>query len=112
MARLYADENFPLGVVNGLRVREHDVLTAIDAGMANQRISDEEVLKFATSQNRAAITINRRDFIRLHARYPGHTEIIVCTQDADINRQAERIDELLNVTPTLTGILLRIVRPH
>jgi predicted nuclease of predicted toxin-antitoxin system len=112
MARLYTDENFPRDVVNGLRERGHDVLTAYEAGMANQRIEDQQVLAFATNQKRAVLTINRRDFIHLHMHQPDHAGIIVCTQDVDFNRQVERIDRLLNETPTLDGILLRIVRPQ
>ena len=112
MARLYANENFPLGVVNGLRARGHDVLTVQEAGMANQAVPDEEVLDFATAQDRCVITINRRDFIRLHALHPNHAGIIVCTQDADIEGQAERIHQALHPTEDLAGQLVRVVRPH
>jgi hypothetical protein len=44
IARLYADENFPLPVVEALRGFGHDVLTTQDAGMANEGIPDQEVL--------------------------------------------------------------------
>jgi predicted nuclease of predicted toxin-antitoxin system len=83
MARLYTDENLPSEVAIGLHERGHDVLTAREAGMANQRIQDQDVLAFATSQKRAVVTINRRDFIRLHTRQPDHAGIIVCTQDIE-----------------------------
>lgn len=56
MARLYANENFPLAVVESLRLLGHDVLTVREAGTDNQRISDEAVLAFATAQQRAAVT--------------------------------------------------------
>jgi hypothetical protein len=36
VAALYADENFPLEVVEALRRLGHDVLTALEAGQANQ----------------------------------------------------------------------------
>jgi hypothetical protein len=39
MARFYADEQFPLPVVELLRNLGHDVLTVQEAGNANQRIS-------------------------------------------------------------------------
>ena len=51
MARLYADEQFPRIVVNLLRALGHDILTVQEAGKANQRIPDEDVLAFAISNN-------------------------------------------------------------
>jgi len=80
MARLYANENFPLPVVNRLRALGHDVLTSKDAGNSNQRIPDEEVLRFAISQGRAVVTQNRDDFCRLHRASSAHAGIIVCSQ--------------------------------
>ena len=38
MAQLYANENFPLPVVEGLRRLGHDVLTSLEAGKAGQSI--------------------------------------------------------------------------
>jgi predicted nuclease of predicted toxin-antitoxin system len=66
MARLYADEQFPRVVSELLRTMGHDVLTVQEALKANQKIPDDEVLRFATAENRAVLTLNRRDFIRLH----------------------------------------------
>ena len=60
MAWLYANENFPLPVVNELRRLGHDVLTTQDTGRAEQAVPDEEVLEFAVSQTRAVITLNRK----------------------------------------------------
>ncbi len=48
--RFYSNENFDYQVVVLLRALGHDVLTSYDAGKANQRISDEEVLQFSTSE--------------------------------------------------------------
>ncbi len=41
MARLYADENFSLPVVEQLRQLGHDVLTCQEAGQADQGIPDD-----------------------------------------------------------------------
>lgn len=68
MAAFYADEGFPLRVVEGLRRLGHDVLTAFEAGQANQRIPDEAVLEFAARSGRVVLTLNRWEFIALHAR--------------------------------------------
>jgi hypothetical protein len=66
MVKLYSNENFPMDVVMELRRLGYDVLTSYDAGQANQGIPDEDVLTFATQQERAVITLNRDDFIALH----------------------------------------------
>jgi hypothetical protein len=41
MTRLYADENFPLPVVEALRERGHDVLTLQETGQGGRGMSDE-----------------------------------------------------------------------
>jgi predicted nuclease of predicted toxin-antitoxin system len=112
MAHLYANENFPRKVVEALRKFGHNILTVQEAGKADQGISDEEVLAFAIEQNRTVITINRRDFIRLHTTQPNHAGIIVCTQDADTDGQAERIHQTIISIEDLTGQLLRVNRPQ
>jgi hypothetical protein len=60
VARLYANENFPRQVVERLRELGHDVLTTQKAGRAGQSVPDPEVLAFATREQRAVLTINRR----------------------------------------------------
>ncbi|MEH2302705.1 MAG: DUF5615 family PIN-like protein [Nostoc sp.] len=42
-------------------------MTSYEAGQANQGIPDEDVLTFATQNERAVITLNRDDFITLHS---------------------------------------------
>jgi hypothetical protein len=95
MQKLYFNENFPLPAVKLLREMGHDVLTSFEAGNANQRIPDEEVLQFAISQNRILLTLNRRDFIQIHKLNPIHTGIIVCTEDIDFVGFANRIHVIL-----------------
>jgi hypothetical protein len=68
----------------GLRSKDapaSNVLTALEAGQANQAIPDEPVLAFATAARRAVLTHNRRHFIRLHRRAPTHAGILVCTRE-------------------------------
>ena len=112
MARLYSNENFPLPVVQGLRNLGHDVLTVREAGKADQAIPDDEVLAFATAELRVVLTLNRRDFIHLHAAQPNHAGIIVCTYDVDFIGQAQRIHEAIEVESTLEGQLFRVNRPQ
>jgi len=108
MARLYANENFPRQVVAGLRASGHDVLTTVEAAQANKELPDAEVLEYATRTGRAVLTLNRRDFIRLHRERPEHAGIIVCAQDPDVVGQAERIHAVLVAAGELTGQLLRV----
>ena len=111
MASLYANENFPFQVVQALRVLGHDVLTTLEAGNANQATLDEQVLAFATQNRRALLSINKRDFIRLHLKNPDHAGIIICSQDPDVVGQAERIHEAISSQRSLAGQLIRIHRP-
>lgn len=110
MARLYANENFPLEVVEHLRATGHDVLTTHDAGRSNQRIEDDAVLEFAIETGRAVLTLNRKDFIRLHRSRGEHHGIIICTENRDYADFAERIDEAVRRVGLLDNQLVRVVR--
>jgi predicted nuclease of predicted toxin-antitoxin system len=111
MGSFYADEQFPFQVVELLRNFEHDVLTVQEAGNANQRIPDDQVLAFAIGQERSILTINRIDFIRLHRRDNKHFGIIVCTNNRNWEQFAARIDEAVRAEESLRGKLIRVVRP-
>jgi hypothetical protein len=111
MARLYANENFPVPVVQELRQLGHDVLTVQETGKSNQRLTDEAVLDFATGDLRAVLTINRRHFIRLHSARSPHGGIIVCTFDPDFKGQAARIHTQIATLMNLAGQLIRVNRP-
>ena len=111
MARLYANENFPLPVAEELRRLRHDVLTIHETGKAGQSVSDEAVLAFARADGRALLTLNRKHFIRLHNEQPHHAGIIVCTFDPDFVGQAHRIHEAIESQAQLSGQLIRVNRP-
>ena len=66
MAAVYSNENVPMQVVIALREMGHTVVTSREAGNANQRISDEAVLKFASQGSSIALTGYRADFRKLH----------------------------------------------
>lgn len=109
--RLYADEQFPRRTVLQLRQLGYDVLTVQEAGNANQAIPDEVVLDFATQQNRAVLTLNRRDFIRLHRQIGDHAGIVVCKDDRDKIQLAARIDRAIQIEIPLAGKLVRVQKP-
>jgi len=107
---LYADENFPLRVVEELRRLGLDVLTAFEDGRANQSLTDQLILIRATELGRAIVTLNRRDFKRLHLQILQHAGIIICTEDPDRLGQAQRIIESITDAGELQGRLIRIYR--
>ncbi len=111
MARLYADEQFPFEVVENLIGLGHNVLTVQAAGNANLKIPDEQVLDFATGDDRAVLTLNRKDFKRLHRYQPNHAGIIICTDDANRSALAERINVAILTELVLASKLISVVRP-
>ena len=107
---LYADENFPLRVVEELRRLGADVLTVLEDGRANQSVTDQAILARATELGRAILTLNRKDFKRLHLQVADHAGIIICTEDPDRLGQAQRIIEAIANTEELPGQLIRVYR--
>jgi hypothetical protein len=89
----------------------HDVLTTQESDKANQAIADDQVLAYASAQGRAILTLNRKDFIRLHSHSSEHQGIVVCTSDLDFDGQASRIDAAIRERPSLAGQLIRVQRP-
>jgi predicted nuclease of predicted toxin-antitoxin system len=108
--RLYTNENFPRQAAERLRQLGHDVVTVLEDGLANQNTPDPKVLARATALNRAVVTMNRQDFIRLHADVESHAGIIVCRAEADPLSLAKRVHDQIDPQPTLTNQLIRIQR--
>jgi hypothetical protein len=83
MLALYFDEDSSWrSLVEGLRLRGLDVITAAEAGLLER--SDEEQLTFATDKGRTLWTFNVRDFYQLHgqrlAEEKTHAGIILAQQ--------------------------------
>ncbi|MBC3784799.1 DUF5615 family PIN-like protein [Spirosoma utsteinense] len=111
MAFLFADENFPMPAVKVLRQMGHDVQTLLQIGQAGLAIPDDELLRLTTSLGRCLITLNRKDFIKLHGQEPNHAGIIICKADSDFDALARRVDSCLKSQHDLTeGQLLRVQR--
>lgn len=108
--RFYLNENFPLMVVKYLRDLGHDVLTTLDAGQANQGIPDDEVLAYSVENKRAVITLNRKDFIKLHKQNNEHCGIVVCKVDSDYKEMAKRIHKELESLEEMDRLWIRINR--
>ena len=102
--RLDVDEDASQhSVIDGLRSRDVDVLTASEAGMDGA--TDEDQLRFATSQTRSSYTLNVPDYCRLHAdllaKGKSHAGIIL------IPRQrysiGEKIRRLAHLVDSVSG---------
>ncbi len=109
--KFYADENFPLRTVEELRILGHHVLTTFEDGKANQAVPDDEILVRAIELKRAVLTINRRDFKRLHEDDSNHFGIVICTEDTDRAGQARRISDKVAEVENVSSQLVRIYRP-
>ncbi len=79
--QLYADEDFPLPVVEKLRWLGHDVLTAQEDG--RQASPDADILARALKLGRVLLTHNRRHFERLDRQGIQHSGVVSSTQDPD-----------------------------
>jgi predicted nuclease of predicted toxin-antitoxin system len=111
--QFYSNENFPIVMVNLLRAEGYDVLTSYEAGQANQRIPDDQVLRYATTTNRILLTENRQDFIDLHRITLDHPGIIIFKFDRDYTGKIKAITDFLNTDgQPLANRLLRIKKQN
>jgi hypothetical protein len=108
--QLYADEDFPLGVVEELRRLGHDVLTAHEDG--RRSTPDPDILARAHALGRVVLTHNRRHFERLDLQGMPHSGILSATQDPHNHvALAARIHAALDgLSPGRWCI--RVNRPH
>lgn len=113
MARLYSNENLAIDLVEALRKFNHDILSSYDAGQANQGIPDDEVLKYATLNDRCVITFNRDDFAALYRNGVSHAGIIICKDDRDYLGQAQVLHDYLETqVDRLHNRLIRVQRQN
>ena len=73
----YMDENVPLAITHGLRLRGVDVLTTQDAGMLGA--SDQDQLTLATTQGRVLFSQDA-DFLVLHQQGIAHAGLAYAPQ--------------------------------
>jgi hypothetical protein len=90
----------------------HTVITAADVGRAGLAIPDDEVARYATAEGLAILTLNRRDFIRLHRADPNHAGMVVCTMDPDFAALSQRVHAAVSEHASLAGQLTRVNRPQ
>ena len=96
--KLYLDEDtLNRALLNALRSRSIDILTAQEAGRLG--VVDQDQLAYATELNRTIFTFNTRDFVKLHTTYLAtgrhHAGIIVSDQ-LQVGVIVRRLLKLLN----------------
>lgn len=98
---LYFDEDVSVGIVENLRTRGFDVLSARDAGALGR--SDDEQMLYAVSQRRAVVTHNRVDFEKQHKKFlengMKHYGVIIAKR----RRDAEVVSKLLALLDSVTA---------
>ncbi|GAB4463637.1 MAG: hypothetical protein Kow0070_24460 [Anaerolineales bacterium] len=96
---LYFDEDVSAGVVENLRTRGFDVLSARDAGTLGR--SDDEQMLYAVSQRRAIVTHNRVDFEKQHRKFLEgglkHYGVIIAKRRRDTEEVAKLLELLDSV---------------
>lgn len=68
-------------------------------------------MELATRPGRAILTLDRWDFVGLHARVGRHAGIVVCSHEPNADRLATAIDVAVRDAPALAGALIRVNRP-
>ena len=102
--RLYVDEDaMDKDLIQALRVRGVDVITALDAGMVER--SDEAHLDYATTQGRVLYSFNIADFWRLHTAYVASARahagmVLAHQQQYSVGEQARRLLKLIAAKST------------
>ena len=119
MARILTDEQFPVRISDRLRKLGHDVVTvrAFDISTRGDGKSDEDVLDIARIEHRIVLTLNVKDFQRLHdvERRPAHHGIVGYVLSDDTPAvQAQLIDQRIRREDTppahLSNQMIIIVR--
>ena len=98
---LYFDEDVSAGIVENLRTRGFDVLSARDADTLGK--SDDDQMLYAASLHRAVVTHNRVDFEKQHTKFlesgMKHYGVIIARR----RRDAEVVSKLLALLDSVTA---------
>ncbi len=81
--KLYLNENLSAEIAQRLTVSGFDAISSHEVGMDTE--DDEKQIAYAVSQERAIVTINKKDFIVIHNEYlqmgKAHFGIILSTDE-------------------------------
>ena len=113
MISFYSNENLDADLVGAIRELGYDVLTSYEAGQANQGISDEAVLRYATLNGRCILTFDRGDFLVLHQGMVDHCGVVACKEAADYSAQVQALHNYLSQDQKgLENRLLRLLKKN
>jgi len=115
--RLLLDAHFDPAVAQAFRERGHDVVSVLDLGPHRYQAADAELLAFASTEQRAVVTRNVRDFVLLHSFWAGedrsHAGIVLVhartIPEGDRGTEILALENLLHAHPQsgdLTDTLL------
>jgi hypothetical protein len=108
--RLLLDEQLSPAIAQQLKLCGHDVLAVAEPGLRGH--DDAAVLTWASSQARAVVTNNIRDFRPLHANYlsaaTGHYGIILVPS----TKYSLRLDALEMIVTALDRLLTEHPQPE
>ena len=101
-------------MVRLMRGLGYDILTSYEAGQANQKIPDDQVLNYATNLGRIILTENRQDFITLHHQIHHHSGIILYKADRDYEGKVQLLHEFLSqeMTTNMDDRLIKILKQN
>jgi predicted nuclease of predicted toxin-antitoxin system len=92
MLPAYADENLKQGVIEGLRRRGMDLVTAEDRG---QRATEDDVLLATATAERRLLLTNDADFLRIHSEWMTagrhHAVIVFWAQERPVGEVIRRV---------------------
>lgn len=91
MLRYFFDEHIDLAITRQLRQRGIDVQTALEAGRANQGITDADHLAFASSHKRIMVTQDR-DYVQLAISMMPHAGIIMMQRALSISDSVDYLE--------------------
>jgi predicted nuclease of predicted toxin-antitoxin system len=100
--RLYLDHDVDVALAERLRQGGHDVLTTREVGHADSL--DEQQLAFATREERAFVTHNRRDFRRLHREWTARGRLhggIIISAHLPLEELERRLRRLFSAYPDI-----------
>jgi hypothetical protein len=108
---LFADEQYPIQIVNALRALGYDVET-VQQHQGTSRpasgLSDDQVLAIAVQKRRAVLTLNIKHIRALHSQRPNHRGIIACKDTRDYDKRAKEIDAMIKANVPLHGKLIHV----
>jgi hypothetical protein len=95
-----------------LQSRGYDALSCHDAGLANQAVPDHTQLAYAAVQERALLTFNTQDFVRLDSEWKAvgrrHAGIVTVARPVEIGHLIRCVMRHLDTVPfeVQTDVLL------